>query len=93
MNLARVYEALLQARQELIKDPRQGVEGLDTAPLHQASGAADYRISLGRLRAERWRFWIVDGSGPEAAALLGMGSPVCAAWPLVMARPKESNDD
>jgi hypothetical protein len=32
MNLARVDEALLQARQELIKDPRQGVEGLDTAP-------------------------------------------------------------
>ena len=32
MNLARVYEALLQARQELIEDPRQGVEGLDTAP-------------------------------------------------------------
>jgi hypothetical protein len=28
----RVYEALLQACQELIKGSRQGVEGLDTAP-------------------------------------------------------------
>jgi len=93
MNLARVDEALLQARQELIKDPRQGVEGLDTAPPHQGPGAGGYRISLGRLHAERWRFWIVDGSGPEAAALLDMGNPACAAWPLARARLKESNDD
>ena len=92
MNLARVDEALLQARQELIEDPRQGVEGLDTAP---TSGT--WRSWLSdqprKARAERWRFWIVDGSGPEAAALLDMGNPACAAWPLAMAGLKESNDD
>jgi hypothetical protein len=92
MNLARVDEALLQARQELIKDPRQGVEGLDTAPhirhlaqLAIGSASEGFTPSGG-------------GSGLSMAAvqkpsLLDMGNPACAAWPLAMARLKESNDD
>jgi hypothetical protein len=83
MNLARVYEALLQARQELIEDPRQGVEGLDTAPhIRHLAQLAIGSASEG-FTAERWRFWIVDGSGPEAAALLDMGIPHAqlGLWP------------
>jgi hypothetical protein len=93
MNLARVDEALLQARQELIEDPRQGCRGPGHGPhIRHLAQLAIGSASEG-FTAERWRFWIVDGSGPEAAALLDMGNPACAAWPLSMARLKESNDD
>ena len=83
MNLARVDEALLQARQELIEDPRQGVEGLDTAP---TSGTWRSWLSDQPRKASPPSG---GGSGlsmaavPEAAALLDMGIPPAqlGLWP------------
>jgi hypothetical protein len=72
MDLARVHEALLQAHQELIEDPRHGVEGLDAAscPPHiRHLAQLAIRATWEGFTAERWRSWIVGGIGPEAAPL------------------------
>jgi hypothetical protein len=85
MNLARVDEALLQAHQELIEDPRHGVEGLDAASCPRTS--------------DTWRSWPSgqrgkasppSGGGPGSSAASDQKpphfrrrrNPACAAWPF-----------
>jgi hypothetical protein len=85
MNLARVDEALLQARQELIEDPRQGVEGLDTAP---TSGTWRSWLSDQPRKASRRAVAAVQ----KPPRFWTWGIPH-AQLGLCMARLKESNDD
>jgi hypothetical protein len=73
IDLERIHHALMESHQEMLMDPRNSAEGLDSAscPPHRkhlatlAAGAA-----LQGLSADVWRSWILEGIGPEAEPLL-----------------------
>jgi hypothetical protein len=76
----RVYEALLQACQELIKGPRQGVEGLDTAPhIRHLAQLAIGSASEGSRRAvadldRRWQLTRSRASGHGESRMRSLAS-------------------
>lgn len=73
MDVHEVYGALVQVHHSLLEDSRNEPEGLDRAACspdikHLAQLAAG--ASAQGLTAERWRSWIIDDIGPEAAPVL-----------------------